>query len=375
MNITNIINELPRAEWSIGKRISDPTYITLHYNGPKVNRRDDIDWYTFIANFHMRPFAFGNGAAGDGDATDGADGDGIMYHYAVTSFGEIYQMREDNEILWHCGNIEGNAHSIAVELAIGGDQEPTEIQWQRTKELFAFLCEKYSIPKENVKGHNEWKSTACPGPKLTPLLKQWKTSDTIQLSPDTEFVSEPRCTREQAIQYIINREHSETYTKEDIELIVNTYFDLCVLYEIDPLLLIAQMIHETGNLTSFWSLRPQRNPAGIGVNGSWLPVKPKDTTNWVYNTQRKRWEYGLSFPTWKDDAIPAHVARILGYVLTDNEMTREQQEFYTKYTQSRPLPSHVRGTAKQLSGLNTRWAVGKLYAASIIKIANAIANI
>ena len=72
----------------------------------------------------------------------------------------------------------------------------------------------------------------------------------------------------QAIAFILSRPHGE-YTDQDIiETIVPTYFEVCAPVGIDPLLAIAQMIHETGNLTSFWAARPQRNPSGIGVNGS-----------------------------------------------------------------------------------------------------------
>ena len=37
--------------------------------------------------------------------------------------------------------------------------------------------------------------------------------------------------------------------------------------KLDPLVAVAQMVLETGNLTSFWSQTPRRNPAGIGVTG------------------------------------------------------------------------------------------------------------
>lgn len=362
--IKNIIGMLPRADWSIGKRTKPPTSVTLHYNGPAVHRTDDVTWYTFIAQYHMRKDAFGKDSAGDG----------IMYHYAVTALGEIYHMREDNEILWHCGNSKGNAESIAIELAIGDNQSPTKLQWETTVMLFDYLCGLYDIPRTQVFGHCEWKKTACPGPILFPLLQEWRDIPAVLYDEEVALLHTPRCTPEQAIKYIMSRSTAE-YDEFDItENIVSPYFDIGTMLGIDPLLAISQMIHETGNLTSFWSARPQRNPAGIGVNGEWLPTNPRKE-NWQYNTQRKRWEYGLSFETWKDHAVPAHLARLLGYALTDAEMTPEQLAYFILHTASRPLPTHVRGAAKQLSGLNTRWAVGKLYAASIIKIANAIVRV
>ncbi len=72
---------------------------------------------------------------------------------------------------------------------------------------------------------------------------------------------------EQVLAYMLARPH-DNYTDYDIQaVIVPTYFELSLRAGIDPVLAIAQMVHETGNLTSFWSARPQRNPAGLGVNG------------------------------------------------------------------------------------------------------------
>ena len=49
--------------------------------------------------------------------------------------------------------------------------------------------------------------------------------------------------------------------------IVPAYFSVCASVGMEPVMSLAQMIHETGCLTSWWSQRPRRNPAGIGVTG------------------------------------------------------------------------------------------------------------
>src|SRR2546430_1484908 len=116
---------------------------------------------------------------------------------------------------------------------------------------------------------------------------------------DSPILNSPQATPQQCSHYILSRPHGE-YTETDIAgVIVPAYFAVCARAGVDPLLVIAQMIHETGNLCSAWSARPHRNPAGLGVTGE--PGK------------------GLSFPTWKDDAIPAHVGRLLAYALTDQQ--------------------------------------------------------
>lgn len=161
----------------------------------------------------------------------------------------------------------------------------------------------------------------------------------------------PSASPEQALAYILSRPH-DNYSDEDIRTtIVPTYFALCTSVDIDPVLAIAQMIHETGNLTSFWSARPQRNPAGIGVNGRRRTERPANATGWAFNTQRNVWEQGLSFASWKDDAIPAHIGRLLAYALGEGEGTDNQRILIVRSLAYRPLPNRLRGTAKILKPL------------------------
>ncbi|HET9223423.1 MAG TPA: hypothetical protein VFO07_13010 [Roseiflexaceae bacterium] len=123
---------------------------------------------------------------------------------------------------------------------------------------------------------------------------------------------------------------------------------------------MSQLIHETGNLTSWWSQRPRRNPAGIGVNG--------------------QQGVGLSFPTWKDDAIPAHIGRLLAYAITDGQATPRQRGLIAMALHWRPLPAKARGSAPALKALGRAhnpsgagWASpGEQYGAQIAKIAHAI---
>ena len=94
----------------------------------------------------------------------------------------------------------------------------------------------------------------------------------------------------QVNRFITGRAHGEYQPREIVE--VPTYFRVCLPAGVDPLVALAQLVHETGNLTSFWSQRPQRNPAGIGVTGQSQAEQPADLRGWAYNTQRMRWETG-----------------------------------------------------------------------------------
>ncbi|NNJ10582.1 N-acetylmuramoyl-L-alanine amidase [Chloroflexales bacterium ZM16-3] len=165
--IRDIRELLPRANWSIGHREGAPRYVTLHYNGPTVMNRTpkgEINQLIGDARWHMRPGALG--------AKNG--GDGLQYHYAVLSDGTIHQLRDEADVLWHCGNSVGNQWSLSVHLPLGGQQDATEPQWASTLRLFGWLTTRHLIPVQRVLGHKEWKATDCPGPLITPRLLRWR---------------------------------------------------------------------------------------------------------------------------------------------------------------------------------------------------------
>lgn len=188
------------------------------------------------------------------------------------------------------------------------------------------------------------------------------------------FAPRPSVTAEQCTRYILSRPHGE-YTERDIGgVIVPTYFTICASVGVDPAPLIAQMIHETGNLTSWWSQRPRRNPAGIGVTGQRRPEKPL-TGAWQRDDNEHVWKEGLAFASWQADSAPAHVGRLLAYALTDAQATPVQLALIKKALAYRPL-TRYRGEAPTLRGLNGRWAIpGHTYAQKLAEIANTIQRV
>jgi hypothetical protein len=113
-------------------------------------------------------------------------------------------------------------------------------------------------------------------------------------------------TPDQCCRFILSRAHGEYNETDIVGTIVPAYFAVCASVGMDPVMLLAQMIHETGCLTSWWSQRPRRNPAGIGVTGRTSPTQPS-TGAWAQRDNL--WAEGVSFPSWKDDSIPAHAGR------------------------------------------------------------------
>ena len=192
------------------------------------------------------------------------------------------------------------------------------------------------------------------------------------VTADSTILAAPRATAEQAAAYIIDR--GTTYSDYSVRLIVSYYWNIAPQVGVDPLIAIAQNIHETDNLKSWWSQRPRRNPAGLGVTGETSKNPPPDYERhlWAYNEEEQLWRKGLSFADW-EIATRAHIGRLLAYAIRDDQANAAQRALINEALALRPLPGSFRGVAPTMRGLNGRWAVpGTTYADKIAKFANAI---
>ena len=170
------------------------------------------------------------------------------------------------------------------------------------------------------------------------------------VTPDSPLLAAARTPAERAEHYLLARPHGE-YSDSDVRTIIGLYYTTAAAVGLDPLLAVAQMVEETGHLTSFWSQRPRRNLAGIGVTG-----EPG---------------VGLSFPDLKT-AIRAHAGRLLAYSLPSGTGSQAQIELIKEALTVRPLPQQLRGAAPTLKGLAGTWAQDPQYAVKLARVANEI---
>jgi hypothetical protein len=185
---------------------------------------------------------------------------------------------------------------------------------------------------------------------------------------DPPLLGPPFGTAQQAADWLAPR--AAGYASREIADIVAAYADLGGPARVDWFLALAQLAHETGSLTSWWSQPPRRNPAGIGVTGRVQPgaLDTPPGPGWTWDGAQ--WREGLSFVTWPDDAIPAHLGRLLAYALTDQQANDIQRGLVARALSYRPLPASYRGIAPTIGGLNGRWAVpGTNYGQNIAALA------
>ena len=170
------------------------------------------------------------------------------------------------------------------------------------------------------------------------------------MTENSKLLAAPRAPASQVREFLLGKSHGG-YTDDDVETIVDSYYATATAVGLDPLLVVAQMSEETGHLTSFWSQRPRRNFAGIGVTGE----------------EGK----GNKFPSLTA-GIRAHTGRLLAYVLPAGAGNPAQAALITEALQARDLPADRRGIAPTLAGLSGKWAMDKEYAAKVAAVANQI---
>lgn len=97
-------------------------------------------------------------------------------HYGVEDH-FVRQFVNDVDTAWANGNAWANARTIAIEHANSGlapNYPVAENTWKTGARLVAYLCKAYGLgrPKwgTNVRKHNDFSATGCPGPFMTSIL-------------------------------------------------------------------------------------------------------------------------------------------------------------------------------------------------------------
>lgn len=317
----------------------------------------------------------------------------VSAHYLIGRDGQIAMILPPAERAWHAGVAQegwGNSDSIGVELHAAASEPILPAQKQALAELLTALCRDYSIPRDKIASH---RAVALPkGRKSDP--GQWSDAD-LAAWLRTTLGGRPSYTEDSPIlgpmpddppalaARVLSRPTGE-YTSVAVREIVQGYLTTAGLVGVDPVLALAQCLHETGNLTSFWAARPRRNPAGLGVNGR--RVSPAEYAAHPDAYPPAAWARtddggaaaGLSFDGWVTAAIPAHVGRLLAYAVPVEARTGAQAMLIERATAQRRLPAIVHGSAPTLKQLgrvhNTSglgWAdPGDGYGAAIARVAN-----
>ena len=87
------------------------------------------------------------------------------WHYCVDDSNIIHAIPDDEEA-WHCGDTEGNRHSLSIEICESGDRVKTLLNAAK------FAAEKlveYGLTVENLRRHADWVNKDCPRILIDPV--------------------------------------------------------------------------------------------------------------------------------------------------------------------------------------------------------------
>ncbi|MBN1484991.1 MAG: N-acetylmuramoyl-L-alanine amidase [Chloroflexia bacterium] len=337
-------------------------YLVVHHAAALYPSDSGIDDVRIVASYHI----------------NGRRWPGIGYHICLAEEyqgGPIARYNVSDLNLQRAHVAWRNHEAIGICCLTDFGSKPPEEKWiAALTEVLRELKQLY--PQAEIVGHRDiaydaasspdgksW-STSCPGARWP----EWKGEllarvaggfppPLERITPYTTLISQPRVTPVQCTRYILSRPHGDYSSYAVSAIIVPVYFRVGEIAGIDPLLAMAQMIHETGNLTSWWSQRPRRNPAGIGVTGASIAQDLGDPLHWAWNEDRQVYYAGLSFDSWAEYSIPAHIGRLLAYAMPlESPLTAEQQDLLDYALSVRPLPNDLRGCAPTLNGLVGTWA-------------------
>ncbi|MFE7072536.1 peptidoglycan-binding protein [Streptomyces sp. NPDC057620] len=105
---------------------------------------------------------------------------GVGYNFVVDQAGNIYEGRGWGLQGAHCPN--HNVSGIGVQIAIGGDQEPSAKALAATRALYEEACRKTEKTLAK-KGHKDGFATACPGGLLYAWVKAGMPAGDYQSTP------------------------------------------------------------------------------------------------------------------------------------------------------------------------------------------------
>ena len=123
------------------------------------------------------------------DAEHHAKGwNGIGYNFVVSQAGKVFEGRGWDLIGAHCTS--WNTVGIGVQVAIGGDQQPTPAALHAVDALYAEACQRAGEPLTKT-WHNAHFATECPGSLLVKWVQTGMPDPLPSVSPEDPVAAIP----------------------------------------------------------------------------------------------------------------------------------------------------------------------------------------
>ncbi len=96
----------------------------------------------------------------------------IPYHYYIAVDGQIAEGRPIKYAGDTNTEYDPTGHALVVLEGSFNKDQPTPAQIESMKKVVLWLARKYRVPADNIKGHNDYAVTGCPGENLKRLLPE-----------------------------------------------------------------------------------------------------------------------------------------------------------------------------------------------------------
>ena len=101
----------------------------------------------------------------------------IGYHFLIDPSGRVWEGRE---LRWQGAHASGDNNIGNIGICLLGNfvrerngQGPTSDQIRSMEQLVVSLMQRYRMRPSALYCHSDFKSTACPGPRMAPIVKQF----------------------------------------------------------------------------------------------------------------------------------------------------------------------------------------------------------
>ena len=128
--------------------------LTVHHSGDSSSATGPPR-FRIWQNYHMDVRAWGD----------------VAYHYMIEPSGGVYTARSTAFRGDTGTNYDPDRHFLVVLEGNFQTVNPTEHQLDRLPVVLAWASQHFGISPTTIAGHRDYASTACPGSKLYPLIR------------------------------------------------------------------------------------------------------------------------------------------------------------------------------------------------------------
>lgn len=160
---------ISRQEWgardAVGKMQSNvPQHITIHHTASP--RKDALTLERKMRDLQ----AFSQSESRLDSGKNKAAWPDIPYHYYVAANGQMAEGRDVKFVGDTNTDYDPSGHVLIVLEGNFENEQPSAEQIESLVALVTWISAKFDIPVSEVKGHNDYASTACPGTNLKNML-------------------------------------------------------------------------------------------------------------------------------------------------------------------------------------------------------------